>query len=192
MKNPRFPDQVPVPHTPRPTLEQVFEFLEKSDLPAAKTVKLNIETKIFADHPEFTVGPEEFVRLFYDLVQKHRMQKRVVLQSFDFRTLAAMRKIDPQIPLSALVEKSEDPAQPTLDLIEVARKTGAEISSPESILLTKDIVDRLHKMKVQVMPWTVNTPDEWQRLLAMGVDGIITDVPDDLILFIKNHAPEGN
>jgi len=49
----------------------------------------------------------------------------------------------------------------------------------------QDIVDRLHALKVQVVPWTVNTPEEWQRLLDMGVDGIITDVPDELIQFLS-------
>jgi glycerophosphoryl diester phosphodiesterase len=190
LQNPRFPEQVSVPGTRRPTLDEVFELTEKSNDPHAKTVKFNIETKIFADHPEYTVSPTEFVQLFYAVVKKHHLEKRVVLQSFDFRTLAEMRKIDASIPLSALVETSPDPRIPTANLVEVAKRTGAEIISPESILLTPAIVESLHRMHVQVHPWTVNTAGEWQKLVAMKVDGIISDYPNRLIEYLKEaHRP---
>ncbi|MEX0825465.1 MAG: glycerophosphodiester phosphodiesterase [Acidimicrobiia bacterium] len=40
------------------------------------------------------------------------------------------------------------------------------------------LVDSAHKAGKQVHVWTVNAPDQMKTLLAMGVDGIITDRPD--------------
>jgi glycerophosphoryl diester phosphodiesterase len=39
-------------------------------------------------------------------------------------------------------------------------------------------VDTIHAAGAQIHCWTVNEPDEMRRLLALGVDGIVTDRPD--------------
>ena len=60
----------------------------------------NIETKIFPDHPELTPPPDEFARMVLAMVRKHQLEQRVMLQSFDFRTLHAMKKLAPEINAS--------------------------------------------------------------------------------------------
>ena len=98
VRNPRFPSQKTVPGTRMPTLEEVFR------LAARGSFEFNIETKIFREHPQYTPPPEEFARLVLDKIRQFKLEKRVMLQSFDFRTLAAMRKLAPEIRLSALTE----------------------------------------------------------------------------------------
>jgi glycerophosphoryl diester phosphodiesterase len=41
-----------------------------------------------------------------------------------------------------------------------------------------------HAAGIRVVPWTVNQPEQWQRLLTLGVDGITTDYPDQLASFL--------
>ena len=89
-RNPRFSKQTPVPGTPIPTLDEVF------DLASRGKFEFNIETKIFADHPEYTPSPEKFAQLVLDCVRRHGLESRVILQSFDFRTLHAMKALDPR------------------------------------------------------------------------------------------------
>src|ERR1700722_17389030 len=101
-QNPLFATQVPVPGTRVPTLDEVF------DLSRGNRVQFNVETKIFADHPEFTPGPEVFTQMILDLIRKHGIEQRVILQSFDPRTLRVMKKLNPAIPRSALFEKQRD------------------------------------------------------------------------------------
>ena len=48
-------------------------------------------------------------------------------------------------------------------------------------------VTALHAAGVQVAPWTANDEAEWSRLLAMGVDAIITDYPEDLIAYLRRR-----
>ena len=79
-----------------PTLDEVFALAPKGKF------LFNIETKISAQRPELAPPPEEFVRLVLAAIRKHHLESRVVLQSFDFRTLHEMKKLAPEIRLSAL------------------------------------------------------------------------------------------
>jgi len=171
-QNPAFPKQQAVPGTRMPTLEEVFALAPKGKF------LFNIETKSFPDRPELTPPPEEFARMVLDLVRKHRLETRVVLQSFDFRTLLAMKKLAPEIALSALYEGAPK------DFVTIAKEAGAGIVSPTFRLVTPEQVRAAHAAGLQVLPWTANRPEDWTRLAGAGVDGIITDDPAALIAWL--------
>jgi glycerophosphoryl diester phosphodiesterase len=171
-QNPAFKTQVPVPGTPVPTLDEVFS------LSRGNAVQFNVETKIFADHPELTPDPEAFTKLILDRIQRHELEPRVILQSFDPRTLRVMKRLDPQIRRAALFEKERD-------WPEVAREFEANIFSPEFHLVTPERVAQAHASGLQVVPWTVNKPEDWARLVDARVDAIISDDPASLISWLK-------
>jgi glycerophosphoryl diester phosphodiesterase len=172
-RNPKFPKQTPVPGTPMPTLDEVF------DLASRGKFEFNIETKIFADHPEYTPSPEKFAQMVLDCVRRHHLESRVILQSFDFRTLLAMKKLAPGIRLSALYEHGAE------SFVDVARRGGAQIISPDKELVTPQKVKAAHGAGLLVVPWTANTPAEWDALIAARVDAIISDDPAALIAYLK-------
>ncbi len=172
IQNPDYPKQVPVPGTAPPTLEQVFELAR-----AYPKVQFNIETKIFAKEPELTPSPQEFARLVVEVVRKHKLESRVIVQSFDPRTLREVRKIAPKIRLAMLSEDG-------VGYIELAQEMGAEIVSPRYTKLTAADVKRAHALKMQVVPWTANDEASWKNLVDMGVDAIITDDPEGLARFL--------
>lgn len=172
-RNPQFPKQKPVPGTRIPTLDEVFTLVPRG------TYEYNIETKTSPAAPELTPSPEDFVQLVLDVVKKHNVGKRVILQSFDFRTLHAMKKIAPDIRLSALY------AGKPRDFVEIAREAGASIISPVQQLVTREQVEKAHAAGLQVVPWTANTPEDWKKLIDAGVDAIITDDPAALISYMK-------
>jgi glycerophosphoryl diester phosphodiesterase len=60
--------------------------------------------------------------------------------------------------------------------------------SPDLHFLDERQVRQLHAAGIAVLPWTVNEPSDWQRLLAWGVDGITTDYPDRLARFLRETA----
>jgi glycerophosphoryl diester phosphodiesterase len=173
LKNPQFPRQTPVPGTKIPTLDEVFDLAKRGSF------EFNIETKSNPRRPELTPSPEEFARLVLEKIREHGLQRRVIVQSFDFRTLHAMKQLDPSIRLSALFS-----GQPK-SFVEVAREAGAGIVSPETNLVTKERVTEAHQAGLEVVPWTANTPEDWRRLIGAGVDAIISDYPADLISFLK-------
>jgi glycerophosphoryl diester phosphodiesterase len=91
--NPHFPAQQAIPGTRMPTLDDVFQLAPRG------AFDYNLETKSFPDRPEFTPPPEEFARMVLQKIRQYQLEKRIILQSFDFRTLAAMRKLAPEIRL---------------------------------------------------------------------------------------------
>src|SRR5437868_4452529 len=103
LKNPHFPKQQPVPGTRIPTLDEVLSLGSKS------AVQFNIETKSFPDHPELTPPPDIFAMLMLEVIRKHQLESRCIIQSFDFRTLRAMKTLAPHIRLAALWEGKPRP-----------------------------------------------------------------------------------
>jgi glycerophosphoryl diester phosphodiesterase len=176
LKNPHFPKQQPVPGTRIPTLDDVLS------LSRGNKVEFNIETKSFPDHPELTPPPGVFARMLLDVIRKHQLDSRVIVQSFDFRTLHATKRLAPNIRLSALWEGDARP------FVDIAHDGEAGIISPLFKLVTPQQVKSAHDAKIQVVPWTADTPADWQMLIDAGVDAIITDDPAALIAYMKERG----
>ena len=177
VQNPRFSTQQTIPGTRIPTLDDVFRLASRG------TFDYNIETKSFPDKPDYTPPPEEFARMVLEKIRRYKLEKRIILQSFDFRTLVAMRKLEPAIRLSALTES--DPREFRAITAEAA---NAEIISPEYHLVTAAKVAAAHAAGLEVVPWTVNAPEEWDKLIDAKVDAIISDDPAELIAHLKKRG----
>jgi glycerophosphoryl diester phosphodiesterase len=174
-RNPSFPWQAPVPGTRIPALDEVFE------LGLETAVQFNVEVKIFAESPELTPGPEEFAALVLDSIRKHRMEQRVIVQSFDPRITRVMKKLDPGIRRAALFEKQAD-------WQEIAREFEAGICAPEYVLVSPERVALAHDVGLEVVPWTVNEPSDWAKMADARVDAIISDDPAALIAWLKEKG----
>jgi alkaline phosphatase/glycerophosphoryl diester phosphodiesterase len=182
VQNPLFTRQQVVPATRIPTLDEVFRLATRGKF------RFNIETKINPAQPAMAPLPAEFVRLVLEVIRKHHLESRVILQSFDFRTLHEMKKVAPEITLAALY------SGPARNFVDIAKEGGAGIISPEYRLVTPEQVIAAHAAGLKVIPWTANLPADWDRLIAAGVDAIITDDPAGLIGILSTRreaaAPE--
>lgn len=177
VQNPRFATQRTVPSTRMPTLDEVLELATRG------TFDYNIETKSFPAKPEYTPPPAVFARMVLEKIRQYKLEKRIILQSFDFRTLVAMRKLAPEVRLSALTEADKR------DFAAIAAEAAmAEIVSPEFHLVTPAKVEAAHKAGLQVVPWTANTEADWNLLIQAKVDAIITDDPATLIAYLKKKG----
>ena len=186
-----FPNQVAVPHTTIPTFDEVL------DLAPLGAFDFNVETKILPSRPENTPSPEVFVRMIDDAVRKHHLQSRVILQSFDFRTLLAMKQIDPEIRLSALFGQAKydrlmgitDTDKSFPHIAEVAGLRKGDFLSPDESLVTPEAVADAHKAGYKVVPYTSNDAAGWQKLADAHVDAIITDDPAGLLDWLRAQHP---
>lgn len=179
IKHPRFNNQTPIPGTKIPTLAEVFALVRTSKVNQAQTIGFNIETKITPDHPEYTVQPEEFSELVVKAIQNSGFIHRITLQSFDPRTLIKAKALDRSIKTVLLVEDD------ILDMVEMGKMVSAYAISPDYNLLSQEMVKKLHAQGFKVIPWTINSRTDWDRAIAMGVDGIITDYPMALQEFLR-------
>lgn len=182
IKNVRFPDQKTIPHTKIPTLDEVFKLAAQSKSPSGRPVEFNIETKIEPERPGDTVTPEEFASLVVKKIQEFKMMSRVTIQSFDYRTLREARRLHAKVKIAALSENKDE------DLLKTAQELKADIISPFWEMLDKNKVSALQKAGIRVIPWTANKSDQWEKLIDMGVDGIITDDPESLVSFLKKQG----
>jgi glycerophosphoryl diester phosphodiesterase len=193
-----FPDQDREPtalagdHYQIISLDQLFQFVADYAASAQKntgqrqnaaTVRFNIETKRQPNNPaaigdDFDgVTPGLFEQAIVDLVQRRNVTQRVTIQSFDHRSLWAVRRIAPQMRLAALISESTS--------VDALATQGSTILSPRFNLVTPTLLAQAHAHGLKVIPWTVNEPEEMQRLIEMGVDGLITDRPDLLLALEK-------
>jgi glycerophosphoryl diester phosphodiesterase len=175
VQNPHFPKQQTIKGARMPTLDEVFA------LSRGNEVQFNIETKSFPDKPQYTPPPEEFARLVLAAIRRHKLERRVIVQSFDYRTLIAMKKLAPEIRLSALMEDDDK-----RDFVTAASDAGgAQIVSPNYKLVTPERIAAAHAAGLQVVPWTVDNAEGWQRMVYAHADAIITDDPAALIAWLK-------
>ncbi|MDQ1140155.1 glycerophosphoryl diester phosphodiesterase [Pedobacter agri] len=170
----RFPGQVKF-KTYKPLLAETIDAAEAyiKDKRLPKPV-YSIETKTIKNgdndfHPE----PDEFVELIMEIVNAKKISKRVIIQSFDMRTLQYLHEKYPKIQTSLLIDEKE----PFEDYID---KLGFKptIYSPYSVLVGKGLVDRCHAMGIKIIPWTVNSLKDIKYFMSLGVDGVITDFPN--------------
>lgn len=175
-RNPRFPKQMLVPGARVPTLDQVLALAGRGDF------LFNIEVKSFPKRPRLAPPPEHFAALVFQAIRRHNLQQRVIVQSFDFRILHAMREIAPHLRLAALYM-----GRPR-DLAAIARRAGSTIVAPYHPLATSRRVRAAHTAGFEVIAWTANRPRDWKRLIAAQVDGIITDNPAALVAYLKERG----
>ena len=162
-------------------IDSVQSYLAKNGKPQ---VFYNIETK---SKPEgdnkYHPSPEVFVKLLIEVIEEKKITAWVIIQSFDARTLQVLHKKYPHVKTAYLVESNS------------FEKNLAEIGfipsiySPNSKLVTAELVKEAHAKGIKIIPWTVNTTEEILRLIAMGVDGIISDYPDRVS---RIHFGKGN
>ncbi len=175
LPHPRFPEQQKM-RAQKPLLSTLIDsvetYLVKTDHPK---VMYNIEIKSTNTTDNiFHPAPEKFADLLMDVIEKKGIQNRVIIQSFDPRSLKIVSQKYPAMRLSLLIENEKV-------LVKGFGKLYGfkpNILSPDYLLLTKEIVDSLHKRHIKVIPWTVDDIDSAKKLYQMGVDGIITDYPD--------------
>lgn len=104
--------------------------------------------------------------------QQFALAGRARCTSFNPRLLYQLQQHAPSLPRGFLAE--EDFAG---DIVQVALALGCNAIGPQAKLLTAELVAQAHAADLWVSTWTVNDAAQAQALAAMGVDGLITDVP---------------
>jgi glycerophosphoryl diester phosphodiesterase len=190
----QFPEQRAVPGTPIPTLREVLDLVRKS---GDRVVRLNIETKIDPNHPDESPDPQRFVLLLLDLLQAEKFSDRVMIQSFDWRTLQLVQKQAPAIPTVYLTQQAGrtptvfldkasewtagfNPREHESSLPRTIKAAGGAIWSPYFGDVDAALISESHRLGLSVVVWTVNKPADIARMIDIGVDGIISDHPDVL------------
>jgi glycerophosphoryl diester phosphodiesterase len=145
-----------------PTLEQILEFGKKHDV-------------IFYLEMKFDTAMGMHHSLVAELRRTESAARTIVI-SFDPRMLASLRALDASIMTGLLVDRGV--AAETA--VKKAVDAGARQLCPHYSIATPKLVNAAHDVGLQVVAWTVNELSDMRTVIASGVDGIMTDLPDRL------------
>lgn len=191
----RFPEQQAVDGTRMPRLADVFALARRA---GNGTVRFNIETKISPEHPQRTLPPAEFARALIALVSNEKLESRVAIQSFDWRTLQIVQREAPRIvtvylsaqqswqdniraqEASSLWTAGQHVSRHGGSVPRMIKAAGGAVWSPYFGEVTRESVSEAQQAGLKVVVWTVNETADLARMLDFGVDGIISDYPDRL------------
>lgn len=157
-----------------PLLSEMIDSVESYiSMNGLNEVFYNIEIKSKEVYDsELTPRIKEFSELVYAVISEKDIRHKVIIQSFDIRALQEIRSIDNNIPIALLVSNMKGHKKNIQTL-----GFTPDIYSPYFRFLNKKAVKELHEQGIKVIPWTVNKKTKIEKLIHMGVDGIITDDP---------------
>jgi glycerophosphoryl diester phosphodiesterase len=156
-----------------PTLTEVFK--------AFPDIRINIEIKS---------SQVNTIQNFCRTIRDHGMSEKVMVACFDSGKLGEFRSLCPEVATSAGASEAamfywlqwahlESAYSPSSQALQIPEAYG------ESRIATRRFLDAAHARNLRVHVWTVNQVEAMQRLIDLGVDGIMTDYPERLVKILK-------
>ena len=153
--------------------EKIPELEEVMQLIAGWDGLFNIEIK---NGPIFYPGIEKAVA---DAIAKYKLTQRTIVSSFNHYSLVEIRRINPEIKTAPLYMAG------LYKPCEYARSIGAFAIHPLFYNIVPEVMKDCKKNGIMVNPFTVDQPEYIKAMVAAGVDGIITNVPDIALNIIR-------
>jgi glycerophosphoryl diester phosphodiesterase len=142
-------------------------------LDACTGMGVNIEIKNLPIDPDFDPD-ERLADAVVALLTERAGSGEVLISSFNLATIDRVRALDPALPTAWLVFDESDVGS----TIERTARHGHRALHPYEAHVDGDLVDRAHAAGLVVNTWTIDDPARMAELVALGVDGIVTNVPD--------------
>lgn len=136
-------------------------------------VIVNIEIKNIAWEPDFDPDrglADEVVRL----LAARGGRDTVLLSSFDLRSIDRVKALEPALATGFLTFVDPMP----LAGLEQAAAGGHDAIHPHEATIDDAVVTAARRAGLGVNAWTVDDPDRIRSLADLGVDGVVTNVPD--------------
>ena len=148
-------------------------------------VLLNLDIKRTA--PEV----EPYEQLLYDQLRELERCDSVIVASFHDSAIQAFRALAPDVATSGATGETAtfyfsviegSPVAPEAVALQVPATFG------DVTVVDERFVEAAHASSLAVHVWTINDVDEMERLLDMGIDGIISDTPTPLVALLRDRG----
>lgn len=130
-----------------------------------------------------------------DLLREYDLQEQVIIGSFHPEPLYEFRETCPEVATSAVEEEIRPffilstiglsgAYQPTAEAFQVPEYSGG------LHVVTQGFVNNARTKNIMIQPWTINSTEQMQTMIGLGVNGIITDYPSRLIEQLGREGEE--
>ena len=176
-------------------IPKLSELLELSSKNKSENLLINLEIKSTPDEENLTPTPEEMVKLVMQEVNKSNLQNKIIISSFDWRTLTEIKNLYPEISRAYLSFQQQTgikikntiynrspwmsflPFFEKYELPKIIKSQGGKAWHPYHKDITKKLVEISHQEDLPVNVWTVNEEYDMLKMIEYSVDGIMTDYP---------------
>jgi glycerophosphoryl diester phosphodiesterase len=154
-----------------PTLGDVLDLV-------AERVGIDLEVKNLPDEPSFDSPDESVASAVVDALDRldEPVRRSMLVSSFNWLSIEHVRAIAPDVATGFLTWPSIDPHA----AIAYARERGHQFVLPQVYGLTEagpDAIRAAHGAGLRIGTWVVDRPEDIERMLAWGVDAVITNDP---------------
>lgn len=158
-----------------------YEHNKDCKIPTLKEVLLLFKPTDFIINIELKNNKIKYKNLekdVIDLVEELKMERRVIISSFRMKSLHKIKALCPKITRSYLISEKFYKYRFKNIIFSKAIKNESTYVSPNYSITDKKFIKKCHRRDLQILCYTVNTVEEYERLLKYKVDGIFTDFPN--------------
>ena len=159
-----------------PTLEEVLVLVNKR-----RWVNIELKSDFF-----FREKHELLERRVLDTVKNFGYRDHVLFSSFNHQMVGTIKRLDHEARTGVLYNIYRDYGRMPSKL---ARRVGAEVFVCAKHELSQRMLHDAKQSGVAVYVYTLNSTAVVGKMIEMGVDGILSDIADDIVKFVKNPAP---
>lgn len=142
-----------------PTLQEAFDVLKNKCI-----CKIHIKDRLIANK-------------IAKIIKRNHIENSVIITSVIDSSLKKIKKIFPKIKIARGGFETKIPIK---DLIKKAKRVKADIVGIHRSIITKKLVEELHKNGLEIHVWPVNDKRTIEKMKKIGVDGITTKYPDKI------------
>jgi glycerophosphoryl diester phosphodiesterase len=164
-----------------PELGQVYRAVPKS-------VRVLVEPKTNPYVPRYTFPVGTVARRVVRTIRGARAVRRTTVQSFDWRMLRAIGRIEPRLRLQGLASgitvfpgtRWAGGVGAVAQIPAAAQLAGLDAVALPRLNVTPELLADAHARRLRVVAFTIDDPAKMSALIGLGADGIVTDYPDRL------------
>ncbi|MDR1983652.1 MAG: calcineurin-like phosphoesterase C-terminal domain-containing protein [Prevotellaceae bacterium] len=182
--HPDFPTQKKI-KTHKPLVSDLIDSVENYTVAnKISPVLYNIEIKSAEGRDNvFSPSYQEFCDLAMEILLSKNINDRLVVQSFDPRTLNYLHEKYPDIKLSYNVENKDNDFEINMEKLNFV----PVYYSPHFSLVNENLLKKCRDLGMKIVVWTVDKIDDIKQMLDFKVDAIISNYPDIVLKQIRKY-----
>ncbi|MBP5379968.1 MAG: glycerophosphoryl diester phosphodiesterase membrane domain-containing protein [Ruminococcus sp.] len=148
-----------------PLLSEVLDLV-------GKNIMLNIEIKKSGN-------PKATAEKVVEMIEEYGIVNSCYITSFSYPALKKVKQLNPKIKTAFIANLATSTSYAQLPYIDAV--------SMNYLFVNQSVVNTAHHHGKRVFVWTVNRQSEMQKMMALGVDNIITDCPDKALEVVDSQ-----